>query len=199
MDLRYSFRQLAKNPAFVLIAIFTLALGIGANTAIFSFVNAWIFRPLPFPDPGHLVVVFETGQKSDSPGAVAPADWIDWRDRSGIFEDLAAASGGTFNLTGNDEPQRIAGYEVSANFFRALGTRPALGREFREGERDVVILGHSVWRDRFASDPDILGHKITLDGAATTVIGVMPETFQYIPMGLADLFEPLPATPEWLA
>jgi putative ABC transport system permease protein len=199
VDLRYSFRQFAKNPAFVVIAIFTLALGIGANTAIFSFVNAWVIRPLPFPDPGRLVVLFETDRKGGNPGPVAPADWKDWRERSGVFEDLATASGGSFNLTGNDEPQRVAGYEVSTNFFRALGSRPAVGREFREGERDVVILAHSLWRDRFASDPNILGRKITLDGAATTIIGVMPETFQYIPMGLADLFAPLPATPEWLA
>jgi putative ABC transport system permease protein len=196
---RYSFRQLAKNPAFALIAIFTLALGIGANTAIFSFVNAWIIRPLPFPDPARLVVLFETEKKSGSPGPVAPADWKDWRERSGIFEDLATASGENFNLTGNDEPQRIAGYGVSANFFRTLGVKPALGREFREGDSDVIILAHSLWRDRFSSDANILGRKITLDGAAVTIVGVMPETFQYIPMGLADLFAPLEMTPGWLA
>jgi putative ABC transport system permease protein len=199
MDLRFTFRQLAKNPAFALIAILTLALGIGANTAIFSFVNAWIIRPLPFPNPESLVVVFETEKKSGSPSAVAPADWKDWREKSEVFEDLATVSGGSFNLTGNDEPQRIAGYSVSANFFRALGVKPALGREFREGESDVVILAHFLWRDRFSSDPNILGRKITLDGAAVTIVGVMPETFQYIPMGLADLFAPLQMTPTWLA
>ncbi len=204
MDLRYSLRQLAKNPAFALIAIFTLALGIGANTAIFSFVNVWILRPIPFPDPSRLIVLFETDKKSGAPGPVAPADYNDWREKawrekSGIFDDLATANGENFNLTGTDEPQRIAGYSVSANFFRTLGVKPALGREFREAESDVVILGHALWRDRFSSDPNILGRKITLDGASVTIVGVMPETFQYIPMGLADLFAPIQMTPRWLA
>ncbi len=116
INMRYSLRQLAKNPAFALIAILTLALGIGANTAIFSFVNAWIIRPLPFPDPARLVVLFETDKKSGAPGPVAPADWNDWREKSGVFEDLATASSDNFNLTGTDEPQRIAGYSVSAEF-----------------------------------------------------------------------------------
>src|ERR1700733_11338805 len=199
INMRYSFRQLAKNPAFALIAIFTLALGIGANTAIFSFVNAWVIRPLPFPDPARLIVVFETDKKIGLPGPVAPADWNDWREKSGIFEDLATAAGENFNPTGTDEPQRIAGYSVSSNFFRTLGVKPALGREFRDGESDVVILAHSLWRDRFSSDPDILGRKITLDGASVTIVGVMPETFQYIPMGLGDLFAPIQMTPGWLA
>lgn len=118
-------RQLAKNPGFVLVAILTLALGVGANTASFSFVNAWIIRPLPFPDPDRLVVLFETDKKSGSTGPTAPADWNDWREKSGVFADLATASGDNFNLTGNDEPQRVSGYSVSANFFRTLGTRPA--------------------------------------------------------------------------
>src|ERR1700722_17704619 len=143
INMRYSFRQLAKTPAFALIAILPLALGIGANTAIFSFVNAWIIRPLPFPDPTRLVVLFETEKKSGAPGPVAPADWNDWREKSGVFEDLATAGSANFNLTGTDEPQRLAGYSVSPNFFRTLGVHPALGREFREGESGVIIL--ALW------------------------------------------------------
>src|SRR3984885_2470962 len=110
INMRYYFRQLAKNPAFALIAILTLALGIGANTAIFSFVNAWIIRPLPSPAPPRRVVLFETEKKSGAPGPGAPADWNDWREKSEVFEDLAAAGSANFNLTGTDEPPRIDGY-----------------------------------------------------------------------------------------
>src|ERR1700722_6107201 len=199
INMRYSFRQLAKNPAFALIASPPPPPGIGAHPAIFSLVNAWIIRPLPFPDPTRLVVLFDIDRRGGPPGSVAPADWNDWREKSGVFEHLAAAGSANFNLTGTDEPQRIAGYSVSPNFFLTLGVKPALGREFREGESGIIILAHSLWRDRFSSDPNILGRQITLDGAASTIIGVMPETFQYIPMGLADLFAPIEMTPGWLA
>lgn len=204
MGLKLAVRHFLKSPGFALVVVLTLALGIGANTAIFSFVNAWIMRPLPFSNPDQLVVLFETDKKTGSRSSVAPADWKDWREKSGVFEELAAVGGGSFNLTGVDEPQKIAGYYVSANFFKALGVKPALGREFAEAEQipgqdNVVILAHSMWRDRFSSDPNVLGRKITLDGAAVTIVGVMPADFQYIPMGLAELFAPLALSPEKLA
>ncbi len=203
MGLKLAFRHFLKSPGFALVVVLTLALGIGANTAIFSFVNSWILRPLPFPNPGQLVVLFETDKKTGSRGPVSPADFKDWREKSGIFDQLASIDFGTFNLTSVDEPQKIAGYYVSANFFQALGVKPALGREFTEAEmipgRDnVVILAHALWRDRFESDPNVLGRKITLDGAATTIVGVMPKEFQYIPMGPAQVFEPLALSPERL-
>src|ERR1051325_7967574 len=201
MDLKYALRQLSKSPGFALVAIVTLALGVGANTAIFSYVNAWIIRPLPFPEPNQLVVLFETDKRTGGAAAVAPADWRDWRDKAGIFKDLAAMDWASYNLTGHEEPEKLAGAFVTANFFRVLGVKPALGREVTDaeetpGSNHVVILTHELWRDRFASDRGILGRKITLDGAATTVIGVLPENFEYIPMGRADLFTPLALTPQ---
>ena len=203
MGLKLALRHFSKNPGFALVVVLTLALGIGANTAIFSFVNSWIIRPSPFPNPDQLVLLFETDKKTGSEGSVSPGDWKDWREKSGIFDDLASATWGTYNLTGVDEPVKIAGYYVSANFFRVLGVKPALGREFTEEEQipgrdNVVILAHSLWRDRFGSDPNVLGRKITLDGAANTIVGVMPENFQYIPMGLAEVFTPLTFSPEKL-
>ncbi len=204
MGLKVSVRQLLKSPGFALISILTLALGIGSNAAIFSFVNSWILRPSAFPSLDRLVVVFETNQSSGSEFATSPADWKDWREKSGIFEDLAAANNDSFNLTGGDEPLRIAGYHVSANFLRTLEVKPALGREFLDseeipGQDQVVILTHALWRDRFSSDPNVLGRQIMLNGMAHTVVGVLPENFQYIPMGAAELITPLALTPEKMA
>lgn len=204
MGLKFSLRQLLKSPGFALISILTLALGIGSNAAIFSFINSWVLRPSAFPDLDRLVVMFETNKSSGAEFGTAPGDWKDWREKSDIFEDLAAANNDSFNLTGVDEPLRIAGYHVSANFLHTLGVKPALGREFLEseeipGQDHVVILTHALWRDRFSSDPNVLGQKIMLNGAAHTVVGVLPENFQYIPMGLAELITPLALTPEKLA
>jgi putative ABC transport system permease protein len=203
MGLRFSLRQLLKSPGFAVISILTLALGIGSNAAMFSFLNSWILRPSQFPDVDRLVVMFETDKTSGSQYGTAPADWKDWREKSGIFEELAAANNDSFNLTGGDEPLRISGYHVSANFLRTLGVKPALGREFLDseeipGQDQVVILTHALWRDRFSSDPNVLGRRIMLDGTAHTVVGVLPESFQYIPMGLAELITPLALTPERL-
>jgi putative ABC transport system permease protein len=200
MGLVYSLRQFAKNPGFTIIAVLTLALGIGANTAIFSFVNFWLIHPVSFPNQDRLVVLFETDKKTGSQSSVAPADWLDWRAKSQMFDELGAAAFNTYNLTGAEEPQQLAGYQVSANFFRTLGTKPALGRDFSEsetqaGQDHVAILSHELWRDRFSSDPNVLGRTIMLDDTPTTIIGVTPERFQYIPMGLAQVFTPLTLTP----
>lgn len=199
MGLRLPLRQLIKNPGFAIIAIVTLALGIGSNAAMFTFVNSWILRPSLFPDMDRLVVMYETDRQSRYQFATPPADWKDWRGKSGIFEDLAAASINSFNLTGRDEPVRVAGFRISSNFFHTLSVRPALGRDFTEaeeipGQDNVVILANALWRDRFSSDPNVLGQTITVDGIAHTIIGVMPATFQYIPMGPAEIFEPLALT-----
>ena len=202
--MKYAFRQLAKSPGFTLVAILTLALGIGANTAIFSFVNTWILHPLPFVHPEQIVVLSETDKKSGHQGPIAPADWKDWKEKSNVFDEVAAMDFTSSNLTGVEEPEKVPGFAVSANFFKVLGIKPALGREFTEAEQipgsdNVAILTHDFWRDRFASDPNIIGRKITLDGAATTVIGVLPSNFQYIPMGRADLLTPLALSPQMLA
>jgi putative ABC transport system permease protein len=200
MGLVYALRQFAKSPGFTLIAVLTLALGIGANTAIFSFVNSWLIHPVSFPNQDRLVVLFETDKKTGSRSSVAPADWLDWRAKSQVFEELGAAAFNSYNLTGTDEPQQVAGYQVSSNFFRALGASPALGRDFTEtettaGQDHVAILSHDLWRDHFSSDPNILGHTMMLDDVPTTIVGVMGDRFQYIPMGLAQLFTPLSLTP----
>ena len=203
MDLKFAVRQLFKSPGFTIIAILTLAFGIGGNTCMFSFVNAWILRPAPFPDAAQLVVLFETDKRTGEKSSTAIADWNDWREKTGVFKELAAADWVIYNLTGIDEPERINGFRISANFFRALGVRPALGREFTEDEQaeeqpGVVILSHELWRDRFASDPYVIGRSVRLDDAPVTIVGVMPADFQYIPMGRADLFTPLRLSPDML-
>ena len=204
MDVKLAFRQFFKNPGFALVAVLTLALGIGGNTCIFSFINSWILRPAPFPDPDRLVVLFETDKRTRANGSTAIADWNDWRQKADIFQDLAAANWVSVNLTGIEEPEKIDGFRISANFFRTLGVRPFLGREFTEEEQaadepGVVILSHELWRDRFSSDPSVIGRRIRLEDAPVTIVGVMPDDFQYIPMGRADLFIPLRLSPDTLA
>jgi hypothetical protein len=204
VDLKYALRQISKNPGFAVVVVLTLALGMGANTAIFSYVKSWILRPSPFPHIERVAILLETNKRTGATTSVSPADWIDWRDKSEIFEELAAASFASFNLTGSDEPVKIPGLQVSANFFRTLGIQPIRGREFTEeeqipGQDRVAILSFELWRDHFGSNPDILGSTISVDGAATKVVGVLPENFQYIPMGPAQLFTPLALSPQRLA
>ncbi len=205
MGFLYTLRQFGKAPGFTLVAILTIALGIGATTGIFSYVNAWLIHPVTFPEQDRLVVLFESDKKTGNRSSVSPADWVDWQ-KSSVFEELAAATFADYNLTGphdqsNDEPLKLSGYEVSANFFHTLGAQPALGRDFTEsemtpGQNHVVILSYQLWRDRFSSDRSILGRSMELDGVQSTVVGVMPATFQYIPMGLAQVFTPLSLTNE---
>jgi putative ABC transport system permease protein len=180
-DLRYAVRTLVKRPGFAAVTILTLALGIGANTAIFSVVNAVLLRPLPFPSPERLVMVWETAPGNET-RSVAPGNLTDWRGQSRIFEQVAGYSDSNFNLTGGAEPERLAGATVSENFFAALGVAAARGRTFstedaaRPGER-VAILSDGLWRRRFGSDANLLGRNITLDGKSYTVVGVMPPGF----------------------
>src|SRR5579871_6186656 len=188
MGMVYSLRQFIKNPGFTAIAILTLALGIGANTAIFSFVNSWLIHPVSFANEDRLVVLLERDKKIGGQFSVAPADWLDWREKSQIFEELGGAAWSDYNLTGLDEPLKLQGYQISDNFFRTLGVKPALGRDFTEaettpGQDRVAILTHDLWRDHFSSDPNILGRTIMLNDVPAQIVGVMPETFQYIPMG----------------
>ena len=178
-DLRYALRMLRRSPLFTTIAVATLALGIGANTAIFSVVDAVVLRPLPYRDPHRLVMLWERRPKSDHVVASYP-DFRDWRDRSRSFDGAAAYSGWTFNLTGDGPPERVDSAVVSASFFDVLGVTPHLGRGFRpeeetKGRDDVVVLGHRFFVRRFLADPHILGKKIRLDGTPYTVIGVAPD------------------------
>src|SRR5262245_7136473 len=184
-DLRYGARMLWKKPGFTLVAIITLALGIGANTAIFSAVDALLLRPLPFPDPERLVMIWENDtQEGNSRNPVAPANFVDWRKQNDVCWQIGYfTQAGGLNLTGSGEPERVTGVFVSQNLFSLLGAQPQMGRGFidedlKERRGLVVLLSHSLWQRRFGGDPSVVGKSLTLDGDPFTVIGVMPPNFQ---------------------
>ena len=184
-DVRYALRMLAKNPAFTAIAVIALALGIGANTAIFSVVNAVLLRPLPFKHPEQLVMLWENaahlGFPKDTP---SPANFLDWQKQAQSFTAMAAMTERRFNLTGAGEPERLEGRRVSANLFDLLGVPALLGRTFVADDDQpgthVVLLSHSLWQRRFGSDPGVIGRAVTLNGESYTVIGVMPRFVQLL-------------------
>lgn len=190
-DVRFALRMLRKNPGFTAVAVLTLALGIGANTAIFSLVNAVLLRPLPFRDPAGLVGL----QNGSYPkGAFAAM-----RERIHALDVAAYSDGHQFNLTGQGDPVRLNGTLVSAEFFSVLGVQPQIGQTFSTGQdqtgRDgFVILSDHLWRSRFASDPSIIGHLIDLDGVSREIIGVMPAGFRF-PSSLTDVWIPLDIDP----
>lgn len=184
-DVRYGFRQLRKSPGFTVVAVLTLALGVGANSAIFSVVDAVLLRPLPFHDPSRLVVVKPTEPgRSDDIGVSYPT-FLDWRSRNDVFEGLSVFREDDFTLTGKAEPAHLTGAVVSANMFSLLGVPPAVGRDFTSEEDKLIgnalpiILSYSLWQNRFGSDPKIVGQNVTLDGQPFTVVGVMPMGFQF--------------------
>ena len=182
-DLRYALRMLAKSPAFTAVAILTLALAIGANSAIFSVVNAVLLRPLPYPHSEQLVRVFGKQPQLDlAPNS--PANFLEWREENQVFERIGAYVGKGFNLLGGDKPERVIGARVSADVLPLLGVQPALGRVFtndedQEGRAQVVILSHDFWRSRFAGDPNTVGQTITLNDQPYMVVGVMPAGFAF--------------------
>ena len=184
-DIRYGVRGLLKRPGFTAIALITLALGIGANTAIFSVVNAVLLRPLPFRDPDQLVIVWEDATFAGFPrNTPAPANYVDWKTQNQSFVDMAASHETSFNLTGDGEPERVAAYSVNANFFPLFGVQPLLGRSFsdeedRPGANKVAVLSYSLWQSRYGGDRQILNRDIQLNGEKHTVIGVMPASFQF--------------------
>src|SRR4051812_28450155 len=182
-DVRYGARMLLKNPGFTLIAVFALALGIGANSAIFSVVNTLLLRPLPYKNPSQLVVIWENathlGFPKNTPSA---ANFLDWQKQNTLFEGMAAFAERSFNLTGVGEPERLDGRRVSANLFDLLGVRPLVGRNFVPDEdkpgTKVAILNESLWKRRFGSDPGVIGRALTLNGESYTVVGVLPRSVQ---------------------
>jgi putative ABC transport system permease protein len=194
-DLRYGVRMLLKQPGFTLIAVLTLALGIGANTAIFSIVNAVLLRPFPYHAPERLVIV----QERESGGGFSPSypNFVDWRAQHTAFEGISAVRGNeSFNFTGTGEPERLQGRLVSAEFFSLLGVKPLVGRDFlaeedRPGATPAVILSYGFWQRRFGADPGILGQQLTLNDQSYTVVGITPPNLQYgqeadvtVPFGL---------------
>ncbi|MGE0127010.1 MAG: ABC transporter permease [Blastocatellales bacterium] len=202
-DIRYGFRGLWRNPGFAIIAVLSLALGIGANTAIFSLVNAVLIRSLPFHDPDRLVMVWEDASFAGFPrNTPAPANYADWKSQNQVFEDMAAIATRSFNLTGDGEPVRINTYGVTANFFSLLGVKPAEGRAFNAGEdapgTKVVVLGYGLWERRYGARRDIIGKDILLNGENFTVIGVAPAGFQFLDKEV-ELWTPFGLTPRDLA
>lgn len=180
-DIRYAVRQLRKSPGFTTVAVLTLGLGIGANTTIFSVVNAVLLRPLPYRDDARLVVILHNGR---SP--VAPANFIDWQNQSHSFDSMGAAESWSPNLTSTDNPENLAGLRITSEILPMLGVQPLLGRMFLQEEQQAgrdqeVILSYSLWQNHFAGDANVLGRNISLNGHYYTIIGVMPKDFQFAP------------------
>jgi putative ABC transport system permease protein len=209
-DIRYAFRTLAKSPGFTTVAVLTLALGIGANTAIFSVVNAVVLRPLPYSHGDRLLWIAESIPALKSEAATG-GDYVDWKDQNHTLDRIAAydtiyrgslregapgPGSADFNLTGRGTPARVHGAFVSASFFATLGVEPQLGRAFTENEDQpsgprVVVLMHSFWQQYFGSDPHVLGHNVNLDAAPYTVVGVMPANFRFPGDSDAQILAPL--------
>jgi putative ABC transport system permease protein len=196
-DLRYAIRTLAGSPGFTIVALLALALGIGANTAIFTVVNAVLLRALPFREPDRLVMIWEKPPKGSGRNTVNPVNFLDWRERNRVFEGISAVFQLPSNLTGEGEPEQIFAGLVSSNFFTLLGVSPALGRTFlpeeeQSGKSPIganAVLSYGLWQRRFGGDPGILGRSITLNDRTVKVIGVMPSGFAF-PNLKADLWTP---------
>jgi len=187
-DLRYAVRQLRKSLGFTAVAVITLALGIGANTSIFSVVNGALLRPLPFKDPDRLVRVWHVPPAKSFPGmttfAVSAANYLDWERQNHVFEGIAIYSFHGFTLTGSDKPEQVDACSATSGFFSTLGVQPMLGRLFlpeedQPGHADVVVLSHRFWQEHFGSNPGVVGHNIKMDGRSILVAGVMPASFQF--------------------
>src|SRR5215468_8359127 len=184
-DIRYGIRSLGKHPGFTAVALITLAVGIGANTAIFSIVNAVLLRPLPFHDPGQLVQIYADLPGVGSKGiSFSEPEYEDLRDRAGIFDAVSVVWPAPANLTGGERPERIEFLGVSPNYFELLGARPQLGRLFdkrdtADGFADAVVISDGLWRRIFGGDPAIVGHKVRADNDLYTIVGVLPPEFRH--------------------
>ena len=183
-DLKFALRMLAKSPGFTLVAVLTLALGIGANTAIFSIVNAVLLRPLPFQDSSQLVLLRET-YKGVGNVSVSYPNFLDWRQQSHSFSAMAVVNNVAFNLSGVAQPENIGGYAVSPNFLALVGVRPVLGRDFLPGEEKpgtapVILLSYQLWQSHLGGDPAVIGRSITLDGRSFSIVGILPPAFRLL-------------------
>ncbi|HEV2914607.1 MAG TPA: ABC transporter permease [Pyrinomonadaceae bacterium] len=201
-DLRFGLRMLLKHKGFTLVAVVTLALGIGANTAIFSVVNGVLLQPLPYPDPDRIITIWEPSRDGHTLG-LTDVEFFYFHEQNRVFEEVAAYATGATNLTGDgNEPARVLATWASAGFFDVVGVKPALGRAFvadddKPGAAQVAVLSHGLWQRRFGSDPNIIGRQVSLNGRSRTIIGVMPRGFEFddkevelwLPLGLdrADL------------
>ena len=182
-DLHYAIRMLRKSSGFAAIAVLTLALGIGANTTLFSVVNGVLLNPLPYPHSGQLVTVYAKTPGVDQ-GPVVYLNFLDWQRDARTFQSMAIYRNQDYNVTGTAEAERLSGYMISAGFFSTLGVQPVLGRAFRPdddqvGAAPVVILGGGLWRRKFGSSPEVIGKSLTLNGKSYTVVGVIPPGFTF--------------------
>jgi putative ABC transport system permease protein len=199
-DIRYALRNLLRRPGFTLIAVVTLAAGIGANTAIFSAIHSLLLNPLPFPELDRVVAIWDKlPSKGVMHNEVTVANYLDWQSQTQSFEQLALYRWWNANLTGIDPPERIQGFLVTANYLDALGMKPIMGRNFfaeenQPGKDAVAIITHSLWQRRFGGDPNILNKTITINSVVRTIVGVMPEHFNF-PKG-GEVYAPLPMTSE---
>jgi len=199
-DLRFATRQLRRNPGFAATAIFILALGIGASVAIFAFVDAALIQPLPYRDPARLVDVTESIQSYDVRANLSYPDYLDWKRRNTVFSSLDVYNGNGFLMNTPDGPKPMSGVRVSDGFFKTLGVTPVLGRDFRPGEdlpgtADIVILSYRGWKQISGGRADVIGTKVTLNGTPYTIIGVLPESFDFAPTGGAQFWTPFHAQP----
>jgi len=195
-DARYGLRGLRRNPGFMLIAVLTLALGVGASSWLFSILKQWVLDAVSYPNPDRLAVVWALDTKKGWTGSTSTADFLDWRAQNQVFETFSAWTFNQFNVTGGDSPERIQGARVSADFFRTLGVQPSVGRDFtlseeRPGSPHVAIISHGLWRDRFKSDPDLHDKTLNLDGETYAIVGVVPEDFHFTLSGRANVWTPL--------
>src|ERR1043165_7916297 len=204
-DIRFGVRMLFKSPGFTAVAVISLALGIGANTAVFSVINAVLLKALPYHEPQSIVLVWgEDKAGGSSRGQVSATDVADYRARNHVFEDVATFSDFRPIFSGNGDPERIPGAQVGDGFFTVMHAQPLLGRVFTgeeqvEGKDLVVVLGYGLWQRRFAGDPNIVGKTIKLSARDYTVIGVMPPDFESLPVGLlnwrAEFYRPVAEPP----
>src|SRR5215472_461497 len=197
-DLRQGLRQLLKSPGFAAVAVITFALGIGANTAIFSVVNAVLLRPLAFKDSDGLVRIWHVPPKKSFPGmttfAVSAANYLDWQNQNHAFSRMAIYTYHGFTYTGGDKAEQVDAGAVSSEFFSTLGVQPMLGRvptpeEDQPGRSQVVVLSHRFWQEHFGSSHEIVGHQIALDGTTYLVAGVMPPSFRF--PDFAEMWTPM--------
>src|SRR5215207_3493662 len=182
-DMRYGVRTLVKSPAFTVVAVLSLALGIGANTAIFSVVNSILLRPLPYPESERVMAVWHTPPQESFPGAdrfsVSPGNYLDWKEQGRAFEQMAVYQYAGLSLSAGADPVPVTGAAVSSDFFSVLRTQVDRGRAFfpeeeQPGREQVVILGHGLWQRAFGADPNLIGRTVTLNSRSFSVVGIMP-------------------------
>ena len=198
-DIRFGARMIRKSPGFTAVAVLTLALGIGASTAMFSFVDGVMLKPLPYANPERIIEVWEKPPKGDRNG-VSTMNFLDWKNQNTVFTAMAAETGGSVTLTGGPEPIQLRGSRVSAPYFNIFGVRPALGRTFapdedQAGKEQVVVLSHRIWQTQFGANPHLLGQKIMLDNRPYDVIGILPAETRF-DRGWQDIWTPLAFAPQ---